>query len=124
MYAFVCMSACVHVYICMCLFVCMCAHVHMYICVHILYVCIRIYVSSVCSMYPSILMFIPHCQSYSRNKAFIAAQAPLESTKSDVWEMIWQYRPSTVVVLCDFQKERQVHFPLYISVLNSTYCCK
>jgi netrin-G3 ligand len=44
---------------------------------------------------------------YSRKKAFIAAQAPLESTKNDVWEMIWQYRPSTVVVLCDFQKERQ-----------------
>jgi protein tyrosine phosphatase len=48
-----------------------------------------------------------YIDSYSRNKAFIAAQAPLESTKNDVWEMIWQYRPSTVVVLCDFQKERQ-----------------
>jgi protein tyrosine phosphatase len=40
-----------------------------------------------------------YIDSYSRNKAFIAAQAPLESTKSDVWEMIWQFRPSAVVVL-------------------------
>ena len=55
MYAFVCMSASVHVIVCMCIFVCMCAHVHMHIiCVH-MRIGICIYVSSVCSMYPSIL---------------------------------------------------------------------
>ena len=62
-------------------------------------------------------MIIPPCQSYSRKKAFIAAQAPLESTKNDVWEMIWQYRPSTIVVLCDLQEEKQVHFSLCMHLL-------
>ena len=45
-------------------------------------------------------------QSYSRNKSFIAAQAPLESTKNDVWEMIWQFRPSAVVVLSNCKNDK------------------
>jgi protein tyrosine phosphatase len=47
-----------------------------------------------------------YIDSYSRNKAFIAAQAPLESTKSDVWEMIWQFRPSAVVVLSNCEDDK------------------
>ena len=39
-------------------------------------------------------------QSYSRQKAFIAAQAPLPSTKEDFWTVINQLRIRTVVMLC------------------------
>ena len=51
---------------------------------------------------------VPLLQSYSSKRAFIAAQSPVAHTRNDIWELIWQFRTSTVVLLCDFNEDNQV----------------
>ena len=48
-------------------------------------------------------------QSYSSKCAFIAAQSPMEQTKNDIWELIWQFRTSTIVLLCDLEEGNEVN---------------
>ena len=49
-------------------------------------------------------------QNYSNNKAFITAQALLESTRRGVWELIRQFRATVsmytivLVLLCEMQE--------------------
>ena len=43
-------------------------------------------------------------QSYSKCRGFVAAQSPLQSTRTDVWEMIWQLKTKTVVLLCPLKE--------------------
>ena len=47
-------------------------------------------------------------KSYSSKRAFIAAQSPMALTRNDIWELIWQFRTSTIVLLCDFKEDKQV----------------
>ena len=47
-------------------------------------------------------------QSYSRRRAFVAAQSPLESTRADVWELVWQFNIKTVVLLCPLKEGKKV----------------
>ena len=55
------------------------------------------------------VMCIHYIQSYSSKCAFIAAQSPMEQTKNDIWELIWQFRTSTIVLLCDFREGNEVN---------------
>ena len=52
-------------------------------------------------------------QSYSSKHAFIAAQSPMEHTMNDIWELIRQFRTSTIVLLCDFTEGNQVCLSTY-----------
>ena len=54
-------------------------------------------------------------QSYSRRCAFVAAQSPLESTRTDVWELIWQLKVKTVVLLCPLKENKKVD--AYVEVI-------
>ena len=47
-------------------------------------------------------------QSYSGRRAFIAAQCPMAQTRNDIWELVWQFRISTIVLLCELREENQV----------------
>ena len=47
-------------------------------------------------------------QSYSGRRAFIAAQSPMAQTRNDIWELIWQFRISTIVLLCELREDNQV----------------
>ena len=49
-----------------------------------------------------------HLQSYSRCRAFVAAQSPLESTRTDVWELIWLLKVKTVVLLGPLNEGQKV----------------
>ena len=58
-------------------------------------------------------------QSYSRKHAFVAAQSPIEHTRNDIWELIWQFRTSTIVLLCDIKEGDQVRSIALILLLQS-----
>ena len=47
-------------------------------------------------------------KGYSVPKAFIAAQSPMTNTKSDFWELVWQFRTPTIVLLTNFKEGKQV----------------
>ena len=47
-------------------------------------------------------------QGYSVRRAFIAAQAPMEATRTDVWEVIWLFGASMIVLLCQPEEDGQV----------------
>ena len=47
-------------------------------------------------------------QSYSSKRAFIAAQSPMAETRNDIWELIWQFRTSTIVLLCGLRENSHV----------------
>ena len=47
-------------------------------------------------------------QSYSGRRAFITAQSPMAQTRNDIWKLIWQFRVSTIVLLCELREENQV----------------
>ena len=53
---------------------------------------------------------ISYCSAkgYSVPKAFIAAQSPMSNTKGDFWEMVWQFRTPTIVLLTNFKEGKQV----------------
>jgi protein tyrosine phosphatase len=39
------------------------------------------------------------CQSYKERKAFIITQTPLETTKEDFWDLIWEHDVHTIVMM-------------------------
>ena len=55
-------------------------------------------------------MHISYCSAkgYSVPKAFIAAQSPMNCTKGDFWEMVWQFHTPTIVLLTNFKERMQV----------------
>ena len=68
-------------------------------------------------------------QSYSRRRAFVAAQSPLESTRADVWELVWQFKIKTVVLLCPLKEGKKVGALLVVyiaihAVFAGTGLCK
>ena len=57
-------------------------------------------------------------QSYSSRRAFIAAQSPMLQTKNDIWELIWQFRVSTIVLLCRFREDSNVRVFIYSAAVQ------
>ena len=47
-------------------------------------------------------------KGYSVPRAFIAAQSPMSHTKGDFWELVWQFRTPTIVLLTNFMDGSQV----------------
>ena len=62
-------------------------------------------------------------QSYSRRRAFVAAQSPLESTRADVWELVWQFKIKTVVLLCPLKEGKKVGALLVVYMCNTCSVC-
>ena len=68
--------------------------------------CITIYYNIITKLYT--------LQSYSTPRAFIAAQSPMSNTRDDFWEVVWQTKPLTIVLLCDFNEMGIVSSMIYI----------
>ena len=68
-----------------------------------------------------VTMHISYCSAkgYSVPKAFIAAQSPMSNTKGDFWEMVWQFRTPTIVLLTNFKEGKQVRVCLHCAALLS-----
>ena len=54
-------------------------------------------------------------QGYKERNAFIATQCPLENTVNDFWRMIWEFKSSAIVMLCDQEHDKKVRVALYVS---------
>ncbi len=48
-------------------------------------------------------------QGYSKNKAYIIAQSPMDNTVKDFWKMIVNYQVSAIVMMCDEFETQQVN---------------
>ena len=56
----------------------------------------------------------PLYQAYRERNAFIMAQAPLESTIEDFWQMGLQYKIGTVVMLNNLQEDNAVRLRIIV----------
>lgn len=45
---------------------------------------------------------------YKHRRNFIAAQAPLETTTSDFWRMVWEQKNRVLVMLCNLEENDQI----------------
>ena len=60
---------------------------------------------------------LSHCmQGYKQRRVYIATQGPLSGTVDDLWRMIWEYKCSCIVMLCD-TTENEMVLPLSNSYL-------
>ena len=61
------------------------------------------------------MTFIAHCvtrallhtQGYKCRNAYIATQAPLQTTVNDFWRMVWEFKSKTIVMICNMMEEGQ-----------------
>ena len=67
-----------------------------------------------------------HSQGYKHRSAFLATQAPLETTVGDFWRMIWdQWSPSIVMLYTVDEEDANedvclsVYLPFYLSMYLS-----
>ena len=44
---------------------------------------------------------------YKLRNAYIAVQAPLQTTVDDFWRMIWEFKSKAIVMLCNFEESGQ-----------------
>ena len=47
-------------------------------------------------------------QGYRQRGTYIATQVPMENTVNDFWKMIWEYKSTTIVLLCKMTEEGEV----------------
>lgn len=47
-------------------------------------------------------------QNYRERNAFIVTQAPLESTVTDFWRMMWETKSASIVMLTELQEGDEV----------------
>ena len=47
-------------------------------------------------------------QGYKQKNAYMATQAPLASTVSDLWRMVWEFKSRAVVMLCQLEEGGKV----------------
>ena len=40
-----------------------------------------------------------------------------------MWEMIWQFRPSTIVLLCDFKEGKEVYVHVHVCMCMRVRAC-
>ena len=73
-----------------------------------------------------------HCmQGYKQRRAYIATQGPLSGTVDALWRMIWEYKCSCIVMLCDTTENEKVlplsnacfDLPLFCVCLQECSCC-
>ena len=66
-------------------------------------------------VYPHLCKYVTlsHCvQGYKQRRAYIATQGPLSGTVDDLWRMIWEYKCSCIVMLCDTtENDKVVYIP-------------
>ncbi len=65
-------------------------------------------------------------QGYSKNKAYIIAQSPMDNTVIDFWKMIVNYQVSAIVMMCDEFETQQVNHLSHCNCMefNYTYTSK
>ena len=56
-------------------------------------------------------------QSYSNKRGFVAAQSPLESTRTDVWELILQLKTKNIVLLGPLKEGKKVILQLLQQII-------
>ncbi len=44
-------------------------------------------------------------QGYRDRNAFIATQAPLAHTRSDLWSLVWDYKCDMIIMLCTEEQQ-------------------
>ena len=44
-----------------------------------------------------------------KSRMYIATQAPMENTRVDFWEMVWQQQSQAILMLTDLDENGQVH---------------
>ena len=49
-------------------------------------------------------------QGYKHRNAYIATQGPLESTVTDFWRMIWEFKSRLIVMLCPTEEDGEVEW--------------
>ena len=65
------------------------------------------YIAYICVLYIYTELVFPW-QGYKHRKAFLATQAPMESTVADFWDMIWETQSRVLVMLCNLEEEGEV----------------
>ena len=78
---------------------------------------------SPCTEDPSCMlcMYCPP-QSYSRRRGFVAAQSPLATTRNDAWQLMWQLKAKTIVLLCSLKEGKKVEFEVSVWHTLSITC--
>ena len=75
-------------------------------------------------------------QGYKEKGAYIATQGPLQNTIVDFWRMIWEFRCSCIVMLCELEEEgkvksrsspiaydSEIRVPIVLSYIHSLPLC-
>ena len=48
---------------------------------------------------------LPTLQGYRHHNAYIATQCPMQTTVSDFWRMMWEFKSKVIVMLCNMMEE-------------------
>ena len=60
-------------------------------------------------------------QSFQQREAFIATQAPLDTTVVDFWRMTWEYEANCIVMLCTQNEREEVWELIFVLSLISNW---